>query len=156
MYSPVLSTMSAAALRSREPSTARELPLLPPDSDQSLTIRYESVGSFHHWSYRFVFTADEVVIYSLDTRGRIGSPHKLGSHRLSKKERISVRQLLGFCSWQMKSGCPAVDIIRFTKRDERQQVHSITYVDITGSTLDHREMLPLQNLAGRLLSKHTD
>ncbi len=154
MYSPVLSTMSAAALRSREPSTARELPL-PPDSGQSLTIRYESVGSFHHWSYRFVFTADEVVIYNLDTPGNIGRPHKIGSHRLSEKERIPTRQLLGFFSGQMKGGCPTVDIIRFTKRDDRQRVHSITYVDITGSTLGSPEMLPLQNLVGRLLSKHT-
>ena len=154
MYSPVLSTMSAAALRSREPSTARELPL-PPDSGQSLTIRYESVGSFHHWSYRFVFTADEVVIYNLETPAAIGRPHKLGAHRLSEKERITTRQLLGFCSGQKKSGCPTVDIIRFTKRDDRQRVHSITYVDITGCTLDSRKMLTLQNLAGRLLSKHT-
>ena len=154
MYSPVLSTMSAAALRSREPSTARELPL-PPDSGQSLTIRYESVGSFHHWSYRFVFTADEVVIYNLDTPGNVGRPHKLGSHRLSEKERISTRQLLGLCSGQMNSGYPTVDIVRFTKRDDRQRVHSITYVDITGNTLDSREMLSLQNLAGHLLSKHT-
>ena len=154
MYSPVLSTMSASALRSHN-LAARELPPRP-DSGQSLTIRYESVGAFHHWSYRFVFTAHEVVIYNLNTRGRNGRSHKLGSHRLTEKERISVGQLLGFSSGQMKRGCPAVDIIRFTRRDDRQRVHSITYVDITGSTLASRKMLSLQNLAGRLLSKHTD
>ena len=153
MYSPVLSTMIAGAFRDPAPAP-REFSLLNLKSGQSLTIRYKSIGCSHHYSYRFVFTAHEVVIYALDTPGKIGTPRKLGTHRLTDEERIRLDRLFVFYAGKTKGGCPTVDTIRFTKRDGTQRVRTTTYVDATGSTLNRREMLPLPNLAGRLLSKH--
>ena len=89
MYSPVLSTMIAGAFRDHAPAP-REFSLLNLKSGQSLTIRYKSIGCSHHYSYRFVFTAREVVIYALDTPGKIGTPRKLGTHRLTDEERIAA------------------------------------------------------------------
>lgn len=153
MYSPVLSTIAAATFRDRAPAP-REFSLLNLKSGQSLTICYKSIGCSHHCSYRFVFTAHEVVIYDLGTPGKIGTPHKLGTHRLSDEERIRLDRLFVFYVGKTEGDCPTVDTIRFTKRDGNQRVRTTTYVDATGSTLNRREMLPLQNLAGRLLSKH--
>ena len=147
MYIPVLSTMAAAALGEREASS-HECSPLPGNSAQKLTIRYESKGSFHQWSYRFVFTAREVVIYDLGVPGRIGMPHKIGSHHLNTKERARMNHIFHYYSEQTRSRCPVVDIIRFTERDENQQVHSTTYVDTSGRTLDQREMLHLRHMAG--------
>ena len=153
MYSPVLSTMIAGAFRDHPPAP-RDFSLLNLKSGQSLPIRYKSIGCSHHCSYRFIFTAHEVVIYDLDTPGKIGTPRKLGTHRLSEEELIRLDRLFVFYAGKTEGGCPTVDTIRFTKRDGTQRVRTTTYVDATGSTLNCREMLPLQNLAGRLLGKH--
>ena len=77
-----------------------------------------------------------------------------GSHLVTGTKRIRLDRLFVFYAGKTEGGCPTVDTIRFTKRDGTQRVRTTTYVDATGSTLNRREMLPLPNLAGRLLSKH--
>ncbi len=55
----------------------KEYSLLNLRSNQSLSIRYESVGCFHHFTYRFEFSEDHVIL----------SLHELAT-RLLKKDRI--------------------------------------------------------------------
>ena len=143
MYLPVLSTMAAAALNERDTPPHQSSPL-PRSYSKKLIIRYESKGSFHQWSYRFVCTSREVVIYDLGAPGRAGIPHKIGSHHLSTRERARMNQIFHYYSERTKSRRPVVDIIRFTERDENQQVHSTTYVDTSGRTLDQTEMRHLR------------
>ena len=152
MYIPVLSTMAAAALNERDTPPHQSSPL-PRSSSKKLIIRYESKGSFHQWSYRFVFTSREVVIYDLGAPGRTGIPHKVGSHHLSTRELARMNQIFHYYSEQTKSRRPVVDIIRFTERDENGQVRSTTYVDASGRTLDQTEMLHLRHMPPPAISR---
>jgi hypothetical protein len=152
MYLPVVSTMLAIAFNGHAPAP-KEYSLLNLRANQSLSIRYESVGCFHHFTYRFEFSEDHVVLYDLGL-GKAGeNPEKLGPFKLKDDDLIKLDRLFVFYAEEPAEGCTTVDTIKFTEREGTRTLRSTTYVDASCGTSRRKGILSLHDLATRLLKE---
>ena len=152
MYLPVVSTMMALAFNGHAPAP-NEYSILNLRPHQSLVIRYESVGCFHHFVYRFEFTENHVIIYDLGFGEPGHRKKKIGKFVLNDEDLIKLDRLFAYYAEIPEGGCTTIDTIKFTERDGSRRLRSTTYVDASCTTTDRPGMLSLSRLAFRLIKE---
>ncbi len=150
MYLPIVCTMLAIAVDGPAPA-AEVFSILSLEPRQSLVVRYQSVGCFHHFVYTFEFTGSVVVIHDLG----VGAPgHKgkrLGCFTLDDDDLVKLDRLLAYYAGRPRGRCTTVDTVRVVVKDGPHRVRCACYVDGSCTTSDLPGMLSLNRLACRLL-----
>lgn len=152
LYILVAFVLSGCFLPATEAPSVRSL-----EGDQTLAVRFTSVGCFHGFTDIIILTKGEASIYSIETNWseekkepiEVGRKH-LGTVKLTDEDVSKLDALFTFYASKPLGGCTTSEQINVSLMDGDEVLKTYEFVDATCSTYDMESVLTFGALKAKL------